>query len=320
MQIRSNSPKEKLNEIASVSLQTEAIRVTSAALIRFFALATSLLSSAPAGSSPTSSGVSLSLVRGYALANVRINGNGPFRMMIDTGATSTSLTPRTAARAGLTYDHRVVLATMAGEKTIPASSNGHIVVGAADESGMEIMVQEFPGRSKVNAEIDGILGQNFLDRSSYLINYQLKQMWFGEEADVRSAELPIAVNAGESDRRMVLPVTLTPETEPWHLVLDSGTNSLLLLCRDRCPPLSGLDPGTLLTSVGERAVQRGVLKRITVGPATIFAGEAFVMESSAPPGHQDGLLPTRWFSAIYVDSIHRIVRLAQSLAPRRKRE
>ncbi len=68
------------------------------------------------------SGEPITLRDGLAFVTATINGRGPFRLLIDTGSGSCMLTPEAARKAGLVYDHRVVLTTFDGEKTIMAAS------------------------------------------------------------------------------------------------------------------------------------------------------------------------------------------------------
>ena len=67
-----------------------------------------LESAVVAGIPPSRDGEKLTIVNGFAFVDVSIGGKGPFRMMIDTGATSCSLSPESAKAAGLVMDYRVV--------------------------------------------------------------------------------------------------------------------------------------------------------------------------------------------------------------------
>ncbi len=247
---------------------------------------------------------------GFPFINATINGHGPFRMLIDTGAASCMLTPNAARKAGLAYNHRVILTSLGGEKIIPAASNNRVEVGAGEESGVDIVVIELPQVRMLDGRADGVLGQSFLGRSAYLIDYRSKRLWRGDEAIERADRLPIAVTAGQLHGRTVLPVTLEPGGRPWRLTLDSGATNLVVECSERCPQVGEIQQsGRLVTYVGERSVSHGRLRHVEIGGVTLSPVDAVLVDSKAPDGEDDGVLPARWFSAVYVDG--RVVRLAQ---------
>jgi hypothetical protein len=69
--------------------------------------------------------------------------------------------------------------------------------------------------------------------------------------------------------------------------------------------------GRILTNFGDRKVDQGYLRRAQVGDLAIARPEVLLIESVAPSNREDGLLPTRIFSAVYVDASHSQVRLAR---------
>lgn len=222
----------------------------------------------------------VTVVRGFILVTATINGSGPFRMLLDTGASSCSLTPRATRRAGLALDHRVVLSTLVREKIVPATSNARVQIGVAAEDRVEVMVQDLDGARKVDGGIDGELGQSFFQRSPYLIDYRQKQLTLGHEAERLAEKLALTVEASVSNSRMVVPVVLQNESRAWRLTLDSGTSDLLLFCGGRCPRFPEMEPGTLTTDSGELAVQRGVLKRLRIGTSVLPGDEVFISNST----------------------------------------
>ena len=66
----------------------------------------------------------------------------------------------------------------------------------------------------------------------------------------------------------------------------------------------------LVTNAGAWTVQRGRMAALTVGGVTLHDVEVGVVEAPPPP-QEDGLLPARLFSAVYVDSERNVVRLAR---------
>ena len=103
---------------------------------------------------------------GFVFVNAIVNGHGPFRMLVDTGTTTTLLGPGAAAEAGLKFDHRIVLTSLGDEKPLPATSTGELQVGSARATGVEIAVAAIGHVRKIDPATQGILGQSFLSRSA----------------------------------------------------------------------------------------------------------------------------------------------------------
>ena len=246
-------------------------------------------------------GAKVTLRQGFPFVDVIINGQGPFRMLLDTGADASLLSPQAAQRAGLDFDHRVILTTLAGERIVPGDSDNSISIGGAEEFGLQILVLELPTVKAIDRAADGVLGQSFLSRSAFLLDYQKKRLWLREDATEQAARLPHSVSATNSRGRTVIPVGLDPEGRTWQLALDSGTTNLVVDCSERCPRAWGLErDGHLTTHAGERAVMRGNLQQVALGDSKLPSTEAVLLEGDAPEGWDDGVLPARWFSAFYV--------------------
>ena len=247
-------------------------------------------------------GEKLTLRQGFPFVDVTINGRGPFHMLVDTGANASLLTPQAARRAELEFDHRVILTTLAGEKIVPGASANLIQVGDAEESGLAILALDLPEVRSLSRDADGVLGQSFLARNAYLLDFQNKRLWLGAAATEQAFRLPNAVTASSSRGRTVLPVALDPDGSVWQLALDSGSTNLVVDCSARCPRAWGVERDSrLVTHTGERAVLRGTLCQVALGGSKLASTEAVLLEGVAAEGWDDGLLPARWFSAFYVD-------------------
>ena len=256
-------------------------------------------------------GDDISLKDGFVFVNVMINGRGPFRMLVDTGTTTSLLDPEAAADARLVYDHRVVLASLGGEKPLPATSQAELRIGSATAADVEIAVTPVSHVRKIDPRARGILGQSFLSRSAYLIDYARKKLWLGEDAIQRAEELPFALSARQTNGRTILPVTLQSGGPSWRLTLDSGASNLILKCRARCPRIADPHSGDrVLAIVGERAVLSGTLRQVDIAGARMSFVQALLVDTDLPDGQDDGVLPSRWFSAVYVDGNSGLVRIS----------
>src|SRR3981081_3677827 len=91
------------------------------------------------------------------LQEVYVNGDGPFRMMIDTGNASSLVRPSLARKLRLRPTGRLEPGTAAADRRVPAAWLDEIRVGNVIDKTVEVMIAEvqFP-------EVDGVLGQSWL--------------------------------------------------------------------------------------------------------------------------------------------------------------
>ncbi|MCU1339352.1 MAG: hypothetical protein JWO19_4933 [Bryobacterales bacterium] len=257
-------------------------------------------------------GGSIVIKDGFVFVDTIINGRGPFRMLVDTGTTTSLLAPDSATAAGLAYDHRVVLISLGDETLVAATSTGELRVGSTTATGVEIAVAPIGHVRKIDRGAHGILGQSFLSRSAYLIDYARKKLWLGEDAMRRAVELPLILSAQQTNGRTILPVTLQAGGPFWRLTLDSGASNLIVNCNKRCPMITDLrSDGRIMALVGERPVLGGTLRQVEIGGARMSFVRALLIDADLADGQDEGVIPSQWFSAVYVDGNAGLVRLAQ---------
>jgi clan AA aspartic protease (TIGR02281 family) len=252
----------------------------------------------------------LTMVDGYAFLQVTVNGR-PFRMLLDTGASSCALASDAAERAGLRYNHRVVVETEAGTRTVGAST-AQVRVGSIEALDAEILVQPIDAVRQVDPKADGVLGQSFLGRFPFLVDYRKKRLLIGGEAEESGAALGTLLAAELVEGRLVVSVTLVEGGRPWRLAFDSGSQYLLLECGGGCPRfIEHAGIRTILTNLGDCKAEQGYLRRVQVGDIAVARPEALLIHRMPRPGREEGLLPVRMFSAVYVDAAHNQIRLAR---------
>jgi len=232
-------------------------------------------------------------------------------MLRDSGATSCALTPDAARAAGLVYDHQVLLnAVIGGERPLPAAY-ATVRVESIEANSVEVLVDRLECLQRLNTKADGILGQSFLGRFPYLVDYQRKQLLLGDDARRASFQVGPEVPVTQSSGGIIVAVTLDPEMRPWRMILDMGARDLILQCGSKCPQLSGPEhAGLIVTNAGDRRVRRARTARLEVGGLAISHAEVYLLDTPGSADH-DGLLPARWFSAVYVDAGRNVVRLAR---------
>ncbi len=91
---------------------------------------------------------------GRVMAPVMINGQGPFRFIVDTGANQSVITARVATALGLTWgDRSVKLTGVTGSLMVPTVPIDRLATGELQQQGLEI-----PVIGSVMGGGDGILG------------------------------------------------------------------------------------------------------------------------------------------------------------------
>ena len=96
--------------------------------------------------------------------------SGVLRLLLDTGASITTLTPDAARRLNLSYDsgRSISLATAGGLVSAPIIEVSGFSVGAAEVERLQVGILPLPGEGG----FDGLLGMNFLQQFSSSINQQ----------------------------------------------------------------------------------------------------------------------------------------------------
>jgi hypothetical protein len=161
---------------------------------------------------------------------------------------------------------------------------------------------------RIDIRLDGVIGQSFLRQAPYLIDYREKSLWLGDEAVRRSEGLPVIVALASNSDGAIVPVTFAADQRSWRLRLDSGASDLVLACGSSCPKIQRTESTEILTNHGTTTGLRAVIGELRIGGARFGTHEALLVE---PIGLGcDGVLPARWFAAVYVDSANHVVRLA----------
>lgn len=101
---------------------------------------------------------------GHIIIETRINGLGPFRFALDTGASISVIfdTTRETAGISLTDDRPVKIHGMLSSGTFPTTILEELKIGA--ESWTNVRVASLPAGTIVSDDIDGLLGNDFLRR------------------------------------------------------------------------------------------------------------------------------------------------------------
>ena len=249
--------------------------------------------------------VNFKFVRNYLVViPVRVNGDGPYDFLLDTGTNSTILTPELASRIHLRATESISLVTLSGVEVVPRAVLDSLTLGTKSIKRLEVIFDDIKGIRAVNSKICGVLGQNFLSQFNYLINYRDRYVEFEENNDLEKRFAGTPLNVEEDDGKMIVRTqTVRPVKETLRLVLDSGASHLVIF-----PPASfrlRIEPEhresfLVTTNTPGTLVKQGLLHDLSVGEERIESlPVALILPEVRFEGRsEDGLLPTSFFQAI----------------------
>jgi hypothetical protein len=120
--------------------------------------------------------------RPLALVPVTVNGRGPFRFALDTGARTPVLAPATAEAAGLRGRGGLELFGAGGREPATWLGPARLQVGAAAPVTLPLLESDALGRisEEAGARVDGILGGGALAGGRLTIDYPGGRLWLGD--------------------------------------------------------------------------------------------------------------------------------------------
>ena len=236
----------------------------------------------------------------YVIVPVIVNGTGPYRFLLDTGATSTMIAPALAARLRLPAAGSVVEQTATQAETAELVRASLSVAGVSRDD-VEVITTPLDAVHVVDPTIEGVLGQDLLRMANWWLDYQRSVLVADAEGRYAALDLgqPVPVH-WQADRPAIDGVL--PGRRSLRLVLDSAASAALLFRDVEGAPVSGDGWARLRTHSGEASAQSVLIGPLRVGAVVIAPFAAGMMASSPSERPEDGLLPTALFDAIYFDN------------------
>ena len=107
------------------------------------------------------------------LVEVHANGKGPFQFAIDTGTSTTAITPELAKQLKIKGSPIGAGTTAGAHVAVTAGVLNSFMVGGAKIEGMTVVMADFFGAlsEAIGAKLDGIVGYNFLRNYKVVIDY-----------------------------------------------------------------------------------------------------------------------------------------------------
>jgi hypothetical protein len=242
---------------------------------------------------------------------VRINGQGPYSFLLDTGSSVTIVKPELVSR---------LQGKAIGSSPFLAGATIHKVTWYQFDSigleGAEIGPADVIGFSLDNHKdlnVDGILGQDILHQNNYLLDYKRKIIVIDEDhslaASLNSPTLPLVET---KDRLVVMVTPKSQEKKSSLFFLDSGANCLVLFMQNYED--YGLDVllrvvTEVQTAAGGSLVRTGVVRSFRIGDKEVNdAVVTFIPVTSYTASRPElGTFPLKWFDSVYFNHTQKLV-------------
>jgi membrane-associated protease RseP (regulator of RpoE activity) len=155
------------------------------------------------------------LPSGHMAVMVKVNGEGPYRLIFDTGAPITLLDNKVAKAAGLLKDTPEPLFSIFGSKgevkvkelQVGGQKVADMTAIVMDHPTVEAISKAFEG--KLGGPIDGIVGFPFFSRFTMTLDYQAKTITLlpngFKPPDVMKAMMTAIMEAGSGEAKMLAP-------------------------------------------------------------------------------------------------------------------
>jgi hypothetical protein len=246
---------------------------------------------------------------------VRINQEGPFDFVVDTGSQVTMIDPALASQLQLRLRGSVGLISATG---FSHGSIADLDTLEADSQTLEkpvAFVQDLGAIRAVDGRIWGVLGENFLSHFDMMIDYAHKLLCLDPTTAmrdrVRGERIPLMRPHPENEfpfmERLVIATHLSGAgTRPIFLQVDSGSDGPLLYARSdekALPLLNHATPRQGNLTQAQKAFAVLPPQELRIGKRTM-SDVRFVTPVSVakniPRPEEDGLLPTLLFQRVFI--------------------
>jgi predicted aspartyl protease len=258
---------------------------------------------------------------------VEINGTGPFKFVLDTGSQLTVLEPSLAEQLELPGVGAVAIVSLAGRSTATLAGVESLGVGINEIRKPRVAVLDLGAIQRVNPEVRGILGQDFLAHFDLLIDPQHMLLCFDQtgrmQHKLNGEHIPVLrSSAVPTPNSFTEPVLIAAHLEgggsdPAVLKLDCGGNVPLLF--QSAVLLEGKQHGHGRSGQireGSALGRRTTLSFRAMSPRNVVIGTRrlrgikFFSPASEGTAHrtgEDGLLPITLFKRVFISNRDRYV-------------
>jgi hypothetical protein len=241
---------------------------------------------------------------------VSINGAGPFDFIFDTGASATIIDCEIAKQLSLHSAEAKSIKSGAATKVVTCYRLDILTLGAKSVENLTVLCVEIREIHSISRKIRGVLGQDFLSRFNYMLNYRDKRIEFEDNGEFENNLLGTRLSVDRDRGRVIIAVQPSPSRKQGSaFVLDSGAARMVLFKPALRTIEVVMDQGADgvaygSTVLGKQMVATGRLPNLRVGDESLLDLPVRMIETrEAMEGRPErGLLPTSLFRSIYFNN------------------
>jgi predicted aspartyl protease len=237
---------------------------------------------------------------------VKVNGAGPYDLMVDTGATVTLLDTAMFHELGLRAEGLSQITSAAGATSQIRSVVNEITLDCFSVRNIAVVSLPAPVAGSGYGAVRGILGENFLRHFDILFDNEHRKLTLdagqGLAESLSGERLPVTFPSlpREDDNRYRPTIRVTAEAYgPASLLLDSGATSIMLL--QWGGKLQGQVYLARVRTVNGSIDCRVADDRLHLGKKMLDDGRILNCQSATvKPQDREGMLPTAIFKQIFI--------------------
>src|SRR4030095_5225409 len=228
--------------------------------------------------SPKSAKVKFRLACGtqpLILLPVRVNGDGPFEFILDTGAGTSLLSSDLGKKLNIKIISTKEGQSAGGKISVSLAKVDSLALGQAKIEDVDVGIVDLGHIAKtIGTKIDGDVGYNFLKHFRVTIDYHTCEIRFDDpkriESFGRSAKSEIPMRLANPAKPLVLLDVYANGRGPFQFAIDTGTSTTAIAPHvAQQLDIQDSPVGPLTTGSTQVTVTAGTLKSFQVGGARI---------------------------------------------------
>lgn len=238
---------------------------------------------------------------------VQVNGGGPYRFIVDTGSSHSTIASELAADLGAPRVAKTMVSTATGEGWAAVTRLERVSLGPLTATA--VLATEMPASSMGGDDVLGVIGRDILEQRSFTIDYRRNVLsWEVGSGSAEPVDTFLPIDASGPVWR----VSVHDRSGTAHLMVpDSGAGGVVLFDRGQWSGLRYQGGTTRVNTVTSGTNGRqGELPRMNIGSVALENQAVVIIDGAhVPATHGDGLLPLRAFARVTFDLRHERVLL-----------
>src|ERR1019366_8089585 len=112
---------------------------------------------------------------------IYVNGHGPYRFLVDSGSNVNLIEAGLAKKIGMHPTFQVELASAARKTTVQGSNGNEAAIDSVIAADQRFLFSPPEAIHRISFDIQGVLGDWFLDQFDYMLELRGKRLEFGKQ-------------------------------------------------------------------------------------------------------------------------------------------